>query len=116
MMTDMAIPDKIICHLNEKCDIPFSITANSNTRLKLLKIVLITIIHFSACSSCEVDSCLYFRPSVNFGHYDESLTVTTPTLHKDQHTSLNTYIGHVTVVPNQIGSHIVCIQISMDKV
>jgi hypothetical protein len=35
MMTDMAIPDKIICYLNEKCDIQFSITANSNTRLKI---------------------------------------------------------------------------------
>ncbi|XP_061173643.1 uncharacterized protein LOC133182814 [Saccostrea echinata] len=87
MMTDMAIPENIICHLGEHCDIPFSVTTNSTT-----------------------------RPSTKLGHYDEGLTVSMSVLQNDQHTTLNTFIGHVTVTPDLIGSHIVCIQTSTDKI
>nr|XP_022330163.1 uncharacterized protein LOC111128690 [Crassostrea virginica] len=84
--TDLAITKRVVCHLNEKCTIPYSITTNSTS-----------------------------RPYISLGHYDEDLSVTTPTLYKDRQPSLNTYLGHMTVTPQLIGSHVVCIQTSTDR-
>eukprot|EP00105_Crassostrea_gigas_P024738 XP_011445097.2 PREDICTED: uncharacterized protein LOC105340624 [Crassostrea gigas] len=85
ILTDLAMPEKIMCHVKEKCDISFSISTNGSS-----------------------------RPDVKLGHYSGDITITTPVLYTEQ-LSLNSYLGHFTVTPNMIGTHVVCIQTSPDR-
>lgn len=32
ILTDLAMPEKIMCHVKEKCDISFSISTNGSSR------------------------------------------------------------------------------------
>lgn len=64
--------------------------------------------------SRSIVTLFHFRPDVKLGHYSGDITITTPVLYTEQ-LSLNSYLGHFTVTPNMIGTHVVCIQTSPDR-
>lgn len=107
------MPEKIMCHLKEKCDISFSIGTNSSSKCVYFGIYEQNMIFKKNKPRKIVVTFFYFRPNVKLGHYSGDITVTTPVLYTEQ-LSLNSYLGHFTVSPNTIGTHVVCIQTSTD--
>ncbi|XP_060070523.1 uncharacterized protein LOC132550472 [Ylistrum balloti] len=80
---DLAVPKKIKCTLNQKCQVPFTFTTPGGSTSTL--------------------------PALQLGQVDSGLNITSPSVSRDPNSPAGTYQGKINVVGNTPGNKKVCV-------